>query len=204
MKPGGIKDNVYQQALDCWNNTVCNTFEDYMILYLKTDVFLSVDVFEVFRDMCLEYHEIDPSYTFSTPGLTWFCGLKYTNVEFQNYKENTVNIYDTIKQGIRRGISSVLGDSHAKCMIKQIDPECTGKENCLQYLDFNSLYASAVVQALPNGEIKACDDPKNGYADVVYTGSSSTKGYIYTIEVKYNDGLKQKTKMSILSRKYKS
>ena len=72
-------------------------------------------------------------------------------------------------------------------MNKGIDPEYTGKENYLKYLDFNSLYASAMVQALTTGEIKVC------YGND-YTQSSSTKGYIYTIDVKYNDELKQKTK----------
>ena len=70
-------------------------------------------------------------------------------------------------------------------MNKGIDHEHFGKENYLKYLDFNSLYASATVQALPTGQIKVCD--------LVYTSSSSTKGYIYTIDVKYNDDLKQKT-----------
>ena len=102
-----------------------------MMLYLKTDVLLSVDVFEKFRAMCLEFYEIDPCYTYSTPGLTWLCGLKYTNVRLKYYKENTVNIYDTIQHGIRGGLASVLGDCHVKCMNKGIDPEYTGKENYL-------------------------------------------------------------------------
>ena len=63
-----------------------------MMLYLKTDVLLSVDVFERLRDKFLEYNEIDPCYTYSTPGLTWLCGLKYTKY----YKEITVDVYDTI------------------------------------------------------------------------------------------------------------
>ena len=54
-----------------------------MMLCLKTDVLLSVDVFEKFRAMCLEYYEKDPCYTYSTPGLTWLCGLKYTNVRLK-------------------------------------------------------------------------------------------------------------------------
>ena len=45
-----------------------------------------------------------------------------------------------------------------------------------------------MVQALPTGEIIVCDI-------VVYTRSSSTKGYIYTIDIKYNDEMKQKTKI---------
>ena len=46
-----------------------------------------------------------------------------------------------------------------------------------------------MVQALPTDEIKVfkvCDT-------LDYTSSSSTKGYIYTIDVKYNDELKEKT-----------
>ena len=70
-------------------------------------------------------------------------------------------------------------------MNKGIDPEYTGKDYSLKYLDFNSLYASAMVQTLPTGEINVCD--------LVYNSSSSTKGYIYTIDIKYNDELKQKT-----------
>ena len=194
LKQSGITDKEYKQAIDCWNKTGCETIKDYMMLYLKADVLLSVDVFEKFRAMCLEYYEIDPCYTYSTPGLTWLCGLKYTNVRLKYYKENTVNIYDTIQHGIRGGLASVLCDCHIKCKTKEIDPEYTGKENYLKYLDFNSLYASAMVQALPTGEVCDTLDPETGLADTVYTRYSSNTGYIYTIDIKYNDELKQKTK----------
>ena len=43
-----------------------------------------------------------------------------------------------------------------------------------------------MVQALPTGKIKVCDT-------LDYTSSSSTKGYIYTIDVNYNDELKENT-----------
>ena len=126
--------------------------------------------------------------------MTWLCGLKYNNARLRYYKENTVNIYDTMQQAIRGGLSSVLSNCHVKCKNKQIDPEYAGKENYLKYLDFNSLYASAMVQALPTGEIKVSDQ-RSGFAeDPIYTRSSSNTGYIYTIDIKYNDGLKQKTK----------
>ena len=131
MKQSCITDIEYKQAIDCWKDSKCETIKDYMMLYLKTDVLLSVDVFEKFRAMCLEYYELDPCNTYSTPGLTLLCGLKYTNVRFKYYKENTVNIYDTIQHGIR-GLASVLGDCHVKSMNKGIDTEFTGKENYLK------------------------------------------------------------------------
>ena len=90
---------------------------------------LSVDVFEKFRDLCLEYYEIDPCYTYSTPRLTWICGLKYTDVKLKKYKESTVNIYDTKQHCIRGWLASVLGDCHVKCKNNEIDPEYTGEEN---------------------------------------------------------------------------
>ena len=186
MKQIGFTDKEYKQAIDCWKDTKCETIKDYMRLYLKTDVLLSLDVFQKFRAICLEYYEIDPCYTYSTPGLNWLCGMKYTNVRLKYYKENTVNIYDTIQHGIRSGLASVLGDCHVKYKNKEIEPEYTGKENYLKYLDFNSLYASAMVQALPNGEIDVCEE-------LGYTRSSANTGYVYTIDIRYCDELKQKT-----------
>ena len=78
-----------------------------MMIYLKTDVLLSVDVIEKFRAMCLEYFEIDPCYTYSTHVFTWLCGLKYTNVKLKYYKEKTVNICDTIQKRMRWASFSV-------------------------------------------------------------------------------------------------
>ena len=98
--------------------------------------------------------------------VTW---IELYNVRIKYYKENTVNIYVTIQHGIRGGLASVLGDCHVNRKNKEMHPEYTGKENSLKYLEINSLYATAMVQALPTGEIKLCDGND-------YTQSSSTKG----------------------------
>ena len=50
LKQSGITDKEYKQAIDCWNNTGSKSIKDYMMLYLKTDVLLSVDVFERLSD----------------------------------------------------------------------------------------------------------------------------------------------------------
>ena len=113
--------------------------------------------------------------------------MKYTNVSLKYYKENTVKFYDAIQRGIRDGIASVLGQLHVKFKNKQIHLEYTVKENHLKYLDFNSLYSSAMVQALPTGEISVC-------YNAVYTRFSSNTAYIYNNDIKSNDELKQKTK----------
>ena len=53
MKQSGITNEEYKQALDCSNASGCETIKDYMVLYFKTDVLLSVDVLERLRDKCL-------------------------------------------------------------------------------------------------------------------------------------------------------
>ena len=49
------------------------------------------------------------------------------------------------------------------------------------------MYASAIVQASPTGEISFCYDND-------YSGSTSKIDYIYTLDIKYNDELKENTK----------
>ena len=64
-----------------------------------------------------------------------------------------VNIYKTIQKGISHGLASVLVHCHVKGKNKQIDPEYIVKDDYLKYLEFQSLYSFAMVQALPSGEI---------------------------------------------------
>ena len=68
FKQCGITTKEYKQALDCWNESGCETLNDYMMLYFKTGVLLSVDVFQSLRNKCLEYCETDPCFTYSTTG----------------------------------------------------------------------------------------------------------------------------------------
>ena len=60
LKQSGITDKEYKQAMNFLKDAGCKSIKDYMMLYLKTDVLLWVDVFEKFRDMSLEYYERDP------------------------------------------------------------------------------------------------------------------------------------------------
>ena len=78
------------------------------MVYPKTVVLLTVDLFERLRAKSLYCYEIEPCYTYSTPGSNWLCGLKYTNVKLKFHKEETVDIYDTIKR-YKRWVSFNVG-----------------------------------------------------------------------------------------------
>ena len=57
--------------------------EDYYDLYLKTDVLLLADVFEVPINTCLEYYGLEPCCYFSSPVLSWDAMLKMTEIELE-------------------------------------------------------------------------------------------------------------------------
>ena len=84
----------------------CTDMGDYHDLYVQTDTFLLADVFERFRDRCIEIYELDPSYFYSAPGLAWQACFKKTNVKLElltNYQMLLM-----IEEGIRGGMCQLV------------------------------------------------------------------------------------------------
>ena len=65
-----ITEDDYKLSQQNWTDLKCENLKDYTMKYLKLDVLILADLFENFRNVCLTNYEIDPCYTFSTPGLT--------------------------------------------------------------------------------------------------------------------------------------
>ena len=78
----GISDQNYVHAQQVWNKALgC-----YYDTYLKTDVLLLADVFEAFRNTCLENYKLDPAHFYTAPGLAWQALLK-TAVEYCEHEK---------------------------------------------------------------------------------------------------------------------
>ena len=45
-----------------------NNLGDYHNLYVQSDTLLLADVFEIFRNKCIEVYELDPAHFLSAPG----------------------------------------------------------------------------------------------------------------------------------------
>ena len=56
---------------------------EYHDLYVQCDTLLLADVFENFRDKCIEMYELDPAHFLSAPGLAWQACLKKTKLELE-------------------------------------------------------------------------------------------------------------------------
>ena len=65
----GITDEDYAHAQKVWDTLNIKNFGEYHHLYVRSDTSVLADVFEIFRDKCLEIHEFDPAHFLSALGL---------------------------------------------------------------------------------------------------------------------------------------
>jgi len=61
------------------------------------------DVFENFRDICLENYKLDAAWYYTSPGLAWDAMLKTTGVTLKLLTD--VNMLLTFKNGIRGAVA---------------------------------------------------------------------------------------------------
>ena len=146
----GISEENFQHAKNVWEEFECKNMGDFHDVYLKTDVVLLADVFEEFRNVCLENYELDPAWYYTSPGLAWDAALKETKVELDLLNDPEMLLF--FERGIRGGISTIchrLGNANNKYM-KNFDSEKPSK--FIPYLDANNLYGWAMVKPLPVGD----------------------------------------------------
>ena len=67
----GITSADYRYAKRVYKEFKIKNLGDYHDLYLQSDTLLLADVFENFRNKCIEIYEIDPAHFLSAPGLAW-------------------------------------------------------------------------------------------------------------------------------------
>ena len=89
-------------AQKVWDVFEIRSLGEYHDLYVQTDTLLLADVFENFRNMCLEKYQLDPSHFLSAPGLAWQACLKKTGVNFELLTD--VDMLLMIETGTRGGI----------------------------------------------------------------------------------------------------
>ena len=72
---------------------------DYHNLYVQGDTLLFADVFENFRNKCIEIYELDPAHFLSASGLAWQACLKETEVKLQLLTD--IDMLLMVEKGIR-------------------------------------------------------------------------------------------------------
>ena len=147
LNDSGISEEDYKHAKRVWETFRMKTVRDYHDLYLESDVLLLSDVFENFRDVCIDNYNLDPAFYYTAPGLAWDACLKITKVKLELLTDYEMLMM--VEKGIRGGVSMIstrYGKANNPYM-KDYDPDQPTK--FISYLDANNLYGWAMCKPLP-------------------------------------------------------
>ena len=145
-----ISDEDYEHAWKVWKEFRIKNLGEYHDLYLKSVVLLLADVFEEFRNVCLENYSLDPAWYYTSPGLSWDALLKHSKIKLELLMDPDMLLL--FEQGIRGGVSMIsnrFGKANNNFMGKKFDPRSPSK--FIIYLDVNNLYGWAMMKPLPVG-----------------------------------------------------
>ena len=153
-------------------------------MYVQSDTLLLADVFENFRNMCIEVYELDPAHFLSAPGLEWQACLKKTDVKLELISD--LDIMLMVEKGIRGGICHAVyryAKANNKYMKSYDEDE---EESFLEYLDANNQYGGAMPEPLPNEGFEWIEDLSKIDEDFIKNcDKDSYKGYILEVDVEY-------------------
>ena len=159
---------------------ICNLGE-YHDLCLRTNVILLANVFEAFRDTCLEHYKLDPVHFYTSPGLAWKACLKKTGIRLELLTD--LDMLPMFEHGIRSGITQAVHRYalvNNKYMGELYNPK--KESSYLQYLDANSLYGWAMSQPLPIGGFRWVSIESS---EVESLTRRTDKGYLLEVDVSY-------------------
>ena len=107
-------------------------------MYIQSDILLLADVFENFRNKCIEIYEIDPAHFLSAPGFAWQLCLIKTAVKLELL--TNIDMLLMVEKSIRGGICHAI-HRYAKANNKYMkNYDKSIEASYLMYLDANNLH----------------------------------------------------------------
>lgn len=165
----------YLKAQVMWKLLGCKTFKDYHDFYLKLDVVLLAEVWNMYLQVNREAHNLDQNHFISAPSLNFQAMLKTIPKEMgdihafhREYEvtDNETNIKKTYPgqdsmyyryEELKGGLSSALSKRYALANNPHVEQYSNGKytydkskpTTYIAYLDARSLYWHSMLQCLP-------------------------------------------------------
>ena len=125
LKLQNVSKEEYDKTIDIYKKLGCKNIKDYLKIYMKLDICLQADTFNVFRNAIWNKFEIDCSKYITSCSLTLDLMLKYTKVKIQLFKDVTVIDYtdSSILGGLTLCVSSqnIANNDDGKSTISSCD-----------------------------------------------------------------------------------
>ena len=185
-----IRDQDYEHIKKVWEIFEIKNLGDYHDLYVQCDTFLLSDVFENFRNKCIEIYKLDPAHFLPAPGLAWQACLKKIKVELELLTD--IDMLLMVEKGTRGGICQAI-HKYAKAnnkYMKNYDKDIIS--SYLMYLDANNLYGWAMSQKLPVNGFKCIKKSRLSRLNEIFIKNcdeNSDKGYFLEVDVDYQKNL---------------
>ena len=177
LKLDGISKEDYNKTLEIYKKLNCNNTKEYLDIYLKLDICLQADIFNVFRNTIWNKFEIDCSKYISSCSLSLDLMLKYTGVKIDLIRD--ISIFDFVNSSILGGI----------CIASQSIAD--DKDGVISSCDVASLYPYIMSKKLPIGNYRFIKYfNRNRYLDGEYSCLLNVEIYT-TDKVRNNSILKQ-------------
>ena len=187
MREEHISDSDYARAKSVFNKTNCQTLLDYMEVYIKTDTLILCDVFENFRELCLNYYGIDACHYMSLPSFSWDAMLKMTGVKMELMTD--IEQYTFLEENLRGGITTI---NHRKFTAnnKYLD-DYNPKDptSYIKYIDSNNLYGASMLRKLPVKNIRWLNKNEINNLDILNIDPDGDTCYILEVDLHYPESL---------------
>ena len=151
-------------------------------MHVQSDTLLLADVFENFRNKCIEIYDPDPAHFVSAPGLAWQACLKKTGVKLELLTDYMLLM---VEKGIQGGICQAIY-RYAKANKYMNNYDKSIISSFLMYLDANNLYEWAMIKKLPVNGFKWVKKLSQFYEHFIKNyDENSNKGHFFEVDVEY-------------------
>ena len=176
LKLDNISEEDYNKTLETYKKLNCKNIKEYLDIYLKLDICLLADIFNVFRNCIWDKFEIYCSKYITSCSLSLDLMLKYTGVKIELIRDISLfNVNSNILGGICIASQNIEND----------------KNGVISSCDICSLYPYIMTKKLPIGNYKFVKYfNRNRYLDSEYSCLLNCE-VCTTDKVKNNSILKQ-------------
>ena len=180
-----ITNKDYTHAQKVFKELKLKNLGDYHDLYLQGDTLLLADMFENFRNKCIEIYEHDPAHVFSAPGLAWQACLKKAGVRLKLLTDIDMLLI------VEKGIICHAIHRYAKANNKYTkNYDKSIESSYLMYLDANNLYGWAMSQRLLVNGFEWMEHLSEFDERFIKNyNENNDKGYILEVDVEYPKNL---------------